>query len=587
MRVFDFLYQQAQQFPRPDALAYKYGADWTSFSTAQVLDLVNQLGAGLLRAGVQKGDKIAIVSANRPEWVIADYALQQIGVVVVPVYPTITADDMGYIFEHAEVSLIFASSEELHDRVKETEKGGQVPVYTFDELSAEKAPHWKKLLCQDAEWLKAVGELRDQVLPEDLMTIIYTSGTTGRPKGVMLSHRNVSSNVKGIQDFLVIEKGKSRVISFLPLSHIYERVAIALYLSWGASIYFAKTMESIAEDIREVKPHMFTTVPRLMEKIFDKIVTKGLEMGGVKKQLLFWAINLGLQYNPLAKKGWLYDVQLKLARKLIFSKWQEALGGNIQMITCGSAALQPRLAHVFWAADIKVLEGYGMTEASPVISANYADADRMRIGTVGLLLDQVEVKIAEDGEILCKGPNVMMGYYKQPEATAETLKDGWLHTGDIGEWVEGRFLKITDRKKEMFKTSGGKYVAPQIIEGKLQEALVIEQAVVFGNDRKFPSALIAPNFIALADWCKHVHIPYTTDAEMIKDPRVIEKFQREVDKCNESLAQWEKIKRFTLMPCVWTIDNGELTPTMKVKRKVVYEKSLALIEKMYDGNTIV
>jgi long-chain acyl-CoA synthetase len=430
--------------------------------------------------------------------------------------------------------------------------------------------------------LAVIEELKSKVKPEDLFTIIYTSGTTGRPKGVMLTHANVLSNLISVSHIMSPPEGTSKVLSFLPLCHIFERTASFCFIYLGYSVYYAENMDKIGDNLKEVQPHVFNTVPRLLEKVYDKIVAKGYELTGVKKKLFFWALNLGLKYDPSTEMGAWYDFQLKLANKLIFSKWREALGGNIMQINSGASALQPRLARVFWAAGIKVCEGYGLTETSPVVTASVGTKEEIRIGWVGKIVKDVEVKIAEDGEILVKGPNIMQGYYKEPEMSAEVLKNGWFHTGDIGE-LDGKYLKITDRKKEMFKTSGGKYIAPQVMENKFKESALIEQLIVVGDGRNYPAALLVPSFDGLREYCKRKDIPYTTDAEMVSKPEVLEKYQSEVDHYNKYFGKWEQIKRFKLLEKPWGIDTGELTPTMKLKRKVITQKYQNQIEEIYQG----
>ncbi|MBB6459481.1 AMP-dependent synthetase/ligase [Flammeovirga kamogawensis] len=581
-RTFDFLYVQKENFPKNDSLAYKVNGQWKKFSTDDVIEIVNNLSVGLLIFGVKKGDKVAIISSNRPEWNFIDLACQQIGVIVVPIYPTITVSDYSYIFDHSDAKYIFVGDSDLYSKSTEAAKSVEKveKIFTFDKV--DNAPHWTEIE------LLGKGKSRDKVVnamaevkPEDLLTIIYTSGTTGRPKGVMLSHQNVVSNAIAVSSICPIEKGKSKALSFLPLCHIFERTGFYYFLQYGVSVYYAESMETIGANLQEVKPDVFNTVPRLLEKIYDKIIAKGLDAGGAKKGIFFWALNLGLRYEPRKEQGFIYNSQLELANKLVFSKWRDALGGNVKAINIGAAALQPRLARVFWSAGIKLCEGYGLTETSPVIAVNRANNENMMVGTVGPLLDGVEVKIAEDGEILAKGPNVMMGYYKAPEKTEEVIKDGWFHTGDIGEFVEGKFLKITDRKKEMFKTSGGKYVAPQLVENKIKESYFIEQAAVIGNNRKFPSALIVPNFDGLKEWCNLHNIEYTSDSEIIKNTKVIEKMDQEIQKANKQFAQWEKVKKFALIDHVWSIDSGEVTPTLKLKRKVINERYDHVIEGLY------
>jgi long-chain acyl-CoA synthetase len=497
-------------------------------------------------------------------------------------YPTITEDDYRYIFKEAEVKLILVSDQKLYNKVSAAtaQIEGILGIYSFDRLP--QVNHWSEISNQAKEAdLDRLKTLKAGVTAEDLFTIIYTSGTTGNPKGVMLTHNNIVSNYKSCQPYVPVNS-QHRALSFLPLCHIYERMLSVLYIAEGVSIYYAESIEKVAENLREVKPHVFATVPRLLEKVYDKIVAKGKDLTGVKKNLFFWALELGLKYDVRGRSAW-YDAQLALANKLIFNKWREALGGNVIAIVSGGAALQPRLARVFGAANIRVMEGYGLTETSPVIAVNRHNLSDHMIGTVGPPVDNIEVKIAEtDGEILTRSASVMKGYYKHPELTAEVISaDGWFHTGDIGEMVEGKYLKITDRKKEMFKTSGGKYIAPQLIENKLKESILIEQVMVIGDGRKFASALIVPSFPDLREWCRLHDISYTTDAEMIQHPEVQAKYDREVKKYNEQFAQWEQIKRHELMPRLWSIESGELTAKLSLKRKVILQNNQDLIEKIY------
>jgi long-chain acyl-CoA synthetase len=498
-------------------------------------------------------------------------------------YPTITIEDYRYIFADAEVKFIFVADATLLNKVRQATQSleGIQGVYTFDKING--ANNWSEVTdLAKGEDKAQLEPLKAAVKPEDLLTLIYTSGTTGQPKGVMLTHDNIVSNIDGLVEAKALDLlPEDKALSFLPLCHIYERTDVYVYMYNGVSIYYAESMETIADNLKEVKPHVFATVPRLLEKVYDKIVAKGYELSGIKKQLFFWALNLGLKYDPMKPMGWWYDTQLKIARKLIFSKWQEALGGNIKLVASGSAALQPRLSRIFWAAGIPVAEGYGLTETSPVISASILTD--FRIGCVGTILPNIELKIAEDGEICVKGPSIMKGYYKKPQATAEAIDaDGWFHTGDIGELSEGKYLKITDRKKEIFKTSGGKYVAPQLVENKLKESVLIEQAIVVGEGQKFPSALLIPEFNALKDWCSRSGIEYSDDAQMIKNPKVKEKFDEEVKGLMKDIAQYEQVKKVELLPCLFTIDSGELTPTLKMKRKVIHNKYKDLIEGMYE-----
>ncbi len=583
-RIFDLLEYQLTKNPLADSLACKEKDSWTKYSTQEVIDIVNAISRGFLALGLDKDDKVGIVSNNRPEWNFIDLGLQQIGAISVPMYPTITEKDYKFIFEDSDLQYVFVSDFDLYSKVKKAAAGMDriKKVYSFDELP--NVAHWTEVKTLGESQSKDLNVFRSQVLPDDLVTLIYTSGTTGNPKGVMLTHHNILSNAISVGENLPKDLGIVRSLSFLPICHIFERTSIYFYLYRGISVYYAESLEKIGDNLKEVKPQMFTTVPRLLEKIYDKIVAKGTELTGIKKQLFFWALNLGHQYHRQKNQGFWYDFQLKLANKIIFSKWREAVGGDIKIIASGGAALQPRLATIFWSAQIPVLEAYGLTETSPGIAFNRYNKEDMRIGTVGPAMEGIEIKIAEDGEVLAKGPNIMKGYYNQPEKTAEVIdKDGWFHTGDIGEMIEGRFLKITDRKKEMFKTSGGKYIAPQLIENKLKESTFIEQAMVVGDGQKFPGALIVPNFEVLKDWCKHKGISYSSDKEMIKEEKVITKLNKEIEKANNQFAQWEKIKKITLIPSLWSVEAGELTAKLSLKRKIISQNYQNEILKIYQG----
>ena len=582
-RAFDILAHQLANSPKSDALASKIDGQWVPISTQQLQDQANLVSLGLASLGLKHGDKVAIISMNRPEWMLADFGISQIGATSVPMYPSITVEDYQYIFADAGVRAVFVADQKLFDKVTEATAGLDIPaenVFTFDKI--EGARHFSELLelgkkgnVADLEPLKAA------VQPDDLLTLIYTSGTTGKPKGVMLTHDNILSNCRNSQRFVPVTKN-DKALSFLPLCHIFERMVTYLYMINGVSIYYAESMEVIADNLREVKPEIFTTVPRLLEKVYDKIVAKGHELEGVKKSLFFWALDLGLKYDTQKDQGFFYNTQLALANKLIFNKWREALGGNLRCIVSGGGALQPRLARVFWAAGIHVMEGYGLTETSPVIAVGGYEPENNMIGAVGPLIDNMEVKIAADGEILTKSASVMKGYYNKPDLTAEVFdEEGWFHTGDIGELVNGKFLKITDRKKEMFKTSGGKYIAPQVIEGKLKEDPLIEQAMVVGADQKFASALVIPSFPDLKGWCKRNGVPDASNEELIKNEKVVELYDGLVKKYNKSFAQWEQVKKIVLLPEQWTVETGEMTPTMKVKRKIITENNKGVIEGMY------
>ncbi|MBT9394039.1 long-chain fatty acid--CoA ligase [Hymenobacter sp. NST-14] len=584
-RTFDILPHLQQNYNKPDCFAAKINGQYTPMSTDEVAAQVNQTSLGLRSLGIGKDDKVAIISMNRPEWMIADFAIAQLGATSVPMYPSITVEDYQYIFADAGVKAVLVSDQKLLDKVREATQGLSIPaenVFTFDKLSG--ARHFGELLeigkkgnPADLEPLKAA------VTPDDLLTLIYTSGTTGKPKGVMLTHNNLLSNCRNAQRFVPVTKD-DKALSFLPLCHIFERMVTHLYLINGVSIYYAESMETIADNLREVKPEIFTTVPRLLEKVYDKIVAKGHEQTGVKKNLFFWALDLGLKYDNQQDHGFFYNTQLALANKLIFSKWREALGGNLRCIVSGGGALQPRLARVFWSAGIRVMEGYGLTETSPVIAVGGFEPENNMIGTVGPIIDNTEVKIAADGEILTKSESVMKGYYNKPELTAKEFdEEGWFHTGDIGELVQGKFLKITDRKKEMFKTSGGKYIAPQVIEGKLKESPLVEQCMVVGDGQKFPSALVIPSFDDLKGWCKRNGVDCNcSNEQLIKDEKVVKMYEDLVHKQNKGFAQWEQVKKIALLPQLWTVETGEMTPTMKVKRKAITENNKDLIESLYN-----
>lgn len=582
-RLFDFPHYQLANRPIEDALATKVNGEWIKISTQDYVDNAAHVSSALIEKGIQPKDKIAIISANnRWEWNIMDIGILQAGAIDVPMYPTASEEDYTYIFNDAEVKMCFVSNLELFEKVKRVQPNCPTlkEIYIFDNESG--IPNWNEVveLGKAHPHHEEMKKRMDAVEATDLATLIYTSGTTGRPKGVMLSHRNIVSNVLDCQDRLPLEKD-GRAISFLPLCHIFERMLIYLYKYNSVPIYYAESLETIGDNIREVKPVIFTAVPRLLEKVYDKIIAKGEELTGIKKALFFWAVGLGEEYDIHGKSAF-YKFKLGIARKLIFSKWQEALGGNVKAIASGSAALNPRLARIFLAADINIQEGYGLTETSPVISVNCPLNDGTRIGTVGRPINNVEVKIAEDGEILTKGPNVMMGYYNQPEKTAEVLdKDGWFHTGDIGELVDGQYLKITDRKKEMFKTSGGKYVAPQIMENSFKESRFIEQIIVIGDGEKHPAAFIQPDFAFLKEWCDRHDMTFTTPEEMVKNDRIIQRIGKEVDHINERFGNWERVKKFELTPGAWSTETGELTPKLSLRRKPILKIYADLYEKIY------
>ncbi len=589
-RLFDCLEHQLQHFPKQDMLAAKENGQWVKYSTQQVADIVNRFSAGLLQLGVSghemtpgSSDKIAIMSNNRPEWVFTDLAVQQLGAILVPVYPTTNPLELEFILKDAAVTYMFVSSAELLEKVKAV--AVNVPslkaIFTFDEI--EGASNWHTLTeMANAPLLQQVATIKQSIPSSHLATIIYTSGTTGTPKGVMLSHKNIYTNVQfSKESFPFNDAPETKVLSFLPLNHIFEKTCTYIYLYSGISIYYAESLETIGDNLREVKPDGFTTVPRLLEKVFERIMSKGNELTGIKKKLFFWAVDLAEKYdNRISGGGW-YNMQLALADKLIFTKWREALGGNISYVITGGAACQVKLLRIFNAAKVPVYEGYGPTENSPVICVNRQEKGGSKFGTVGPPINGVEVKLAGDGEILVTGPCVMEGYYKRPDLTLETVIDGWLHTGDIGVWDEEKFLKITDRKKELFKTSGGKYVAPQPIENKLKESPFVEQVMVVGAEKKFVGALIVPSFASLREWLKEKDIAFTSNEEIIHHPQVLELYKELVEKYNTFFNHVEQIKKFELLPREWTLETGEMTPKMSLKRKVVMEKFKEAFDRIY------
>ena len=577
-RIIDILPHIQESYHRADTLVSKRNGNWVPISIDEMINEVEMLSFGLMNAGIQPNDKVAIISSNCPEWNIADFAIANIGAVSVPVYPTMNPSESAFILNDAAVKIVFVADKELYQKIAAIKN--ETPtvefIYTFQEI--EGLPNYKSIQQKgDETQTKLLQQYKDAIKPSDLLTLIYTSGTTGTPKGVMLSHNNLVSNLIAAREVCPV-RNEHKVLSFLPLSHIFERMLVYLYLYVGAGIYYAESLDTIGDNLKEVKPFAFSTVPRLLEKVYDKIVAKGNELSGVKRALFFWALELGHKYELNGANGPWYEFQLKLANKLIFSKWREALGGNVGVIVSGAAALQPRLARVFTAAQINVLEGYGLTETSPVITVNRLD--KRQFGSVGPTINDVEVKIAEDGEVLCKGPNVMLGYYKKPDATAEMIIDGWLHTGDIGVYENG-MLRITDRKKEIFKTSGGKYIAPQPLENKFKESRFIEQIMVVGESRKHPSALIVPSFAALKEWCQSNNIAYSSNEEICKNKEVNALIQSEVDILNAGFSNYEMIKKFYLVPAEWSVATGELTPKLSLKRRVILDKFVSQIEALY------
>ena len=583
-RLFEFIEYQNQNAPLEKAFTTKYEGKWESISSQEFINQSRAISRALIGMGIKAGDKIAMITSNnRSEWSIMDVGLSSLGAVNVPLYPTISSKDYEYILNHSESIYCFVSDQEVYDKVIAIKDNvnSLKKIFSFNKIKG--CAHWSELLKEGSEMDhdQEVTKMRDQVKTEDLATIIYTSGTTGVPKGVMLSHKNVVSNVISSSKRLPLSIGNASALSFLPICHIFERVILYIYMYNSVSVYFAESIETIADNLREVKPEVMTAVPRLLEKVYDKIYAKGEELSGIKQKLFYWAVNIGLKYEPYGQNGAWYEFKLKIANKLILSKWKDALGGNLLQICSGSAPLQPRLQRVFTAAGMTLVEGYGLTETSPVISVGDMRSNNFKIGTVGNIIDGVEVKIADDGEILCKGPNVMMGYYKEEKMTDGVMTDDYFHTGDIGEIDGDGFLKITDRKKEMFKTSGGKYIAPQVLENQMKQSIFIEQIMVVGSGRRMPTAIIQPNVEFVLKWLNEEGISCNSLNDAVKEPRLIEAFQNEIDIHNQHFGSWEQIKKFKLTPNEWTIEDGHLTPTMKLKRKVIAEKNSDLIESMY------
>ena len=592
-RLFDCIDLQLEKFHKEDMFAAKEeGGIWHKYSTADVKEIVDKLAAGLVHLGIsghdmtiERRDKIAIISNNRPEWMFLDLAVQKAGAVLVPIYPTLAVAELEFVLNDAEIKLVFVSDQELYDKVQSIRSKTPTvqAVYTFNNL--QPALNWREIMSKaTAESVAALTSIADKVGYEDLVTIIYTSGTTGTPKGVMLSHKNLLSNVLSSSEvFAEFCTPADKALSFLPLNHIFERMVTYIYLFNGVSVYYAQSLDTIGDNLKEVQPAVFTTVPRLLEKVYERIMGRGQELTGLKRKLFFWAVDVAGKYEVGKHQGFLYNTKLGIANKLIFNKWREGLGGKVKAIVTGAAACQVRLLKIFSAGKMPIMEGYGLTETSPVISVNRFNEKNRKFGTVGTVIKGVDVKIAEDGEICCKGDNVMMGYYKRPDLTAEVIdKDGYFHTGDIGIMVDQKFLKITDRKKEIFKTSGGKYVAPQPIENKMKESPFIEQMIVVGPERKFAGALIVPSFENLKEWAKQNKISFGTIHDLVRHPAVLEMYKHMVEEFNQQFNHVEQIKKFELCPTEWTVDGGELTPTLKLKRKVITEKYKDAIERIYD-----
>lgn len=579
-RLFDIIDRYNQKHPKPCMVAGKRNNKWVQYSTEEFTHIVNNISKALLQRGFKKGDKVALMSGNRPEWNFIDFACNQLGIAIVPLYPTLSAQDLSYIVSDAEAKLVFVSNTVLSQKVDVAiaEHQLDLEIFTFDAVPDR--INYKTLIDEGAQLDIDLKPYNANIQPDDLLTLIYTSGTTGRPKGVFLTHKNILSNVEACEHLVLPHL--NRAMSFLPLCHIFERMVVYLYLAKGIEVHYSEDLDNIVGDLNEVKPQIFTTVPRVLEKVYDKIVEKGKTLTGIKKGIFFWSLEVGHQFQEPPINGFFYKLKLGIARKLVFSQWQKALGGNVELIISGGAALQERLSRIFWAAGIKVLEGYGLTETSPVIAVNSHVETDVKFGTVGRVLKNLQVIIAEDGEIMVKGPSISSAYYKNPEATKEAInEEGYFHTGDIGEITPDGFLKITDRKKEMFKTAGGKYVAPQALENKFMESTLIAQIMVIGENQRFPAALIVPAYEALQKWCEHKGIPFESREKAIKDQRVLDKYHREMDRLNEGFGQWEKIKKFELLTKEWTIDNGELTPKLSLKRKIISQRTAELIDKIY------
>ena len=583
-RTFDLLPRYKAQFrPKDDVLAGKVDGKWKKYSIDDYIEIANNISYALLKSGIKKGDKIATITTNRPEWNFLDMGIAQVGAVHVPIYPTISESDYEYILKHAEVKMVFVEGKELLRKIENILPSitSIKEVYTFRKIDIVKPLEDFIALGKENQEPAKLEEIKRSIKPEDTATLIYTSGTTGNSKGVTLSHNNFISQVHDLYHIFPVDD-TSRCLSYLPVSHVYERTNLYIYQYLGVSIYYAQNMGTIADNLKEISPEMLTTVPRLLEKVYDKIVAKGMKLKGIKKTMFFWALNLGLKYEVDGKNGWLYEKQLKLANKLVFSKWREALGNNMRVIVSGGAALQPRLARVFTAAKIPVLEGYGLTETSPVIAVNTLEKGGMKFGTVGKPLKSVEVKIAEDEEILCKGPNVMQGYYKDPAMTKEAIdEEGWFHTGDLGRIEPEGHLKITGRKKAIFKTAMGKYISPEHIENKFIESPFIDSILVVGENQKFAAALIVPDFVFLKSWCAKKGVKCSTNTEMVNHPDVIKRYRQEIAEYNKNFGSYEQIKKYKLLEKEWTIETRELTANLKLRRKYIFDKYYADIEELF------
>jgi len=584
-RLFDILPHYAESFkPKDDVLAGKDNGTWIKYSIKDYISHADNISYGLLKLGIKPGDNVATISGSRPEWNLVDMGIQQAGAIHVPIYPTISESDYKYILEHAEVKVIFVSGRDTYRKIEHLvdDLKGLIAIYSFKDTEGVK--HLDELISLGKENAQPgmIKEIKDAIKPGDLATIIYTSGTTGNPKGVMLTHYNIISNIKAVQHIPPIGE-EGRALSYLPLCHIYERMLVYLYQYVGISVYYAENPATVGDNLREIKPDILSTVPRLLEKVYERIINSGRKLTGIKKMIFFWAVSVGMRYELNGARGPYYALRLKVARKLVFSKWQEALGGNLKVIVSAGAALQPRLAHIFWAAGIPVLEGYGLTETSPVIAVSNFEKDGVKFGTVGPVIKNVTVKIAEDHEILCKGPGIMQGYYKEPELTATAIdSDGWFHTGDLGRMEPEGQLKITGRKKEIFKTSFGKYVSPEMVENRMKESEFIDALMVVGENQKYAAAIVVPDFNHLRSWCEIKGVPYTSNKEIIALERIQKRYHKEIHKYNKHLGATEQVKAFELLDTEWTVDSGELTATLKLRRSFINERYKSIIDKLFN-----
>ena len=586
-RIFDLLDNFEANFQKPDVLAGKEEGEWVKYSTKQYIEISNYISYALIHLGVQKGDTIATITFNRPEWNFLDMGIMQTGAIHVSIYPNISEADYKYIFNHAEIKYVFLAGEDLYRKISNIlpDVPSLKDIYTFKNLHGFK--HLNELIKIGIEHpaKEKLKVIKAGITKDDIATLIYTSGTTGVPKGVMLSHENIISNFKAVS-YIPRIGSEDNALSFLPLCHIYERMLNYLYQYMGLSIYYAENLGTIADNMKEVRPAIMSCVPRLIEKIYDRIIKTGRKLPPLKKKLFFWAVDLGLKYELDNANGWWYEFKLKIANILIFNKWREVFGDRIEMIVSGGAALQPRLARIFWAAGLNVHEGYGLTETSPVIAvSSYVDKDGVMFGTVGKPLKGTQIKIAEDGEILCKGPGLMKGYYKDEALTKEVFdEEGWFHTGDLGIFEPKGQVRITGRKKEIFKTSFGKYVNPGQIEEKFKESAMIDTLIVLGENQKYAAALIVPDFADLKSWCENKGIVYTTNPEMINHPDVKKKFKKEIAYYNSFFGETEQVKRWEIMDSEWSVWSGELTPTLKIKRNYIIEKYKDIINVLFEVN---